>query len=73
VADTPGLREAGLYDIEPEELAWHFVEMRPYLSDCHFSSCTHTHEPGCAVKAAVEAGKISEERYDSYWRLLEGE
>ncbi len=73
VADTPGLREAGLYDIEPEELAWHFVEMRPYLSDCHFSSCTHTHEPGCAVKAAVEAGKISDERYDSYWRLLEGE
>jgi ribosome biogenesis GTPase len=73
VADTPGLREAGLFDIEAEELAWHFVEMRPYLSDCHFSTCTHTHEPGCAVKAAVEAGAISEERYDSYCRLLEGQ
>jgi ribosome biogenesis GTPase len=73
VADTPGLREAGFYDIEPEELAWHFVEMRPYLADCRFSSCTHTHEPGCAVKAAVERGKISEERYDSYCRLFEGE
>jgi ribosome biogenesis GTPase len=73
VADTPGLREAGFFDIEPEELAWHFVEMRPYLSDCHFSSCTHTHEPGCAVKAAVEAGAIGEERYDSYCRLLEGQ
>jgi ribosome biogenesis GTPase len=73
VADTPGLREAGFFDIEPGELAWHFVEMRPYLSDCHFSSCTHTHEPGCAVKAAVEAGDISEERYDSYCRLLVGE
>jgi ribosome biogenesis GTPase / thiamine phosphate phosphatase len=73
VADTPGLREAGLFGIEPEELAWHFVEMRPYLSDCRFSSCTHTHEPGCAVKAAVEAGAIGEARYDSYCRLLEGQ
>ena len=73
VADTPGLREAGLWDIEPEELAWHFREFRPYLADCRFSSCIHTHEPGCAVKAAVQAGEISQERYDSYGRLLEGE
>jgi ribosome biogenesis GTPase len=71
VADTPGLREAGLWDIEPVELAWHFVEMRPYLADCRFSSCGHTHEPGCAVKAAVERGEISIERYESYCRLLE--
>ncbi len=70
VADTPGLREAGLWDIEPEELAWHFVEMRPYLSDCRFPSCTHTHEPDCSVKAAVEAGVINEDRYESYCRLL---
>ena len=69
VADTPGLREAGFFDIEPGELAWHFVEMRPYLSDCHFSSCTHTHEPGCAVKDAVEEGNISRRRYDSYLRI----
>jgi ribosome biogenesis GTPase len=73
VADTPGLREAGLWDIEPEELAWHFVEMRSYLSDCRFSSCTHTHEPGCAVKEAVQAGAVSAMRYDSYCRLLAGE
>ncbi len=73
VADTPGLREAGFFDIEPEELAWHFVEMRPYLSDCHFSSCTHTHEPGCAVKGAIQTGAISEVRYESYCRLLAGE
>jgi len=73
VADTPGLREAGLWDIEPEELAWHFVEMRPFLSDCRFSTCLHTHEPGCAVKAAVQAGAISQERYESYCRLLSGE
>jgi ribosome biogenesis GTPase len=71
VADTPGLREAGFFDIEPEELAWHFVEMRPHLSDCHFSSCVHTHEPDCAVKAAVQDGAISQVRYDSYCRLLE--
>jgi ribosome biogenesis GTPase len=70
VADTPGLREAGLWDIEPEELGWHFVEFRPYLSDCRFSSCNHTHEPGCAVKAAVDAGEISERRYESYRRIL---
>jgi len=73
VADTPGLREAGFYDVEPEELAWNFKEMRPYLSDCRFSSCTHTHEPGCALKAAVDRGDVSEERYDSYCRLVEGE
>jgi ribosome biogenesis GTPase len=73
VADTPGLREAGFWDIEPEELAWHFVEMRPYLADCRFSSCIHVHESECAVKAAVEASAISEVRYDSYCRLLAGE
>lgn len=73
VADTPGLREAGFYDIDPEELAWYFVEMRPFLSDCRFSSCTHTHEPGCAVIGAVEAGKVSPERHDSYCRLRMGE
>jgi ribosome biogenesis GTPase len=73
VADTPGLREAGFFDIEPDELAWHFVEIRPLISDCRFSSCTHTHEPGCAVKAAVEAGFIHQARYDSYCRLLVGE
>jgi ribosome biogenesis GTPase len=73
VADTPGLREAGFFDIEPEELAWHFVEMRPYLGDCRFSSCTHTHEPSCSVKKAVASGDIREIRYESYRRLLAGE
>jgi len=73
VADTPGMREAGLWDIEPEELAWHFVEFRPYLSACRFSSCTHIHEPGCAVKGAVDAGQISATRYESYGRILAGE
>ena len=73
VADTPGLREAGFYQIDPEDLPWLFVEMRPYLSDCRFSSCSHTHEPGCSVIGAVEAGNISLERHDSYCRLRLGE
>ena len=72
VADTPGLREMGLWQIEPDELDWLFPEMRPFLGKCRFSSCTHLHEPGCAVQAAVEAGAVSEARYDSYCRLREG-
>jgi ribosome biogenesis GTPase / thiamine phosphate phosphatase len=72
VADTPGLREMGLWQIEPDELDWLFPEMRPFLGKCRFSSCTHLHEPDCAVQAAVEAGKVSEVRYDSYCRLREG-
>lgn len=73
VADTPGMREAGFWDLEPEDLAWLFVEMRPYLGACRFSSCTHTHEPGCAVRSAVEAGAIRIARYESYCRLFAGE
>jgi ribosome biogenesis GTPase / thiamine phosphate phosphatase len=72
VADTPGLREMGLWQIEPDELDWLFPEMRPFLGKCRFSSCTHLHEPGCAVQAAVDAGAVSEARYDSYCRLREG-
>jgi len=72
VADTPGLREMGLWQIEPDELDWLFPEMRPFLGKCRFSSCTHLHEPDCAVRAAVDAGAVSEARYDSYCRLREG-
>lgn len=72
VADTPGLREMGLWQIEPDELDWLFPEMRPFLGKCRFSSCTHLHEPGCAVQAAVDAGAVSEARYDSYCRMREG-
>jgi ribosome biogenesis GTPase len=69
VADTPGLRSIGLWDIEPEELDGYFPEIRPLVKDCEFSDCTHLHEPGCAVITAVEAGKIDPERYDSYCRM----
>jgi ribosome biogenesis GTPase len=69
VADTPGIREIGLWQLAPEDLDWCFRELRPYLNDCYFAGCTHIHEPDCAVRVAVEAGQVSFERYDSYVRL----
>ena len=73
VADTPGIRELGLYDIDASQLSFYFADMKPYLHACRYPGCTHDHEPDCAVRAAVEAGKIAPERYDSYLRLLHGE
>jgi ribosome biogenesis GTPase len=73
IADTPGLKAFALWDIEPEEVDAYFPEMRHLVAECDFSDCTHEHEPGCAVIAAVEAGKISPERYDSYLRIRHGE
>lgn len=73
VADTPGIRELGLYDIAPENLQFYFRELAPYLHACRYPGCTHDHEPGCAVRAAVEAATIASARYESYLRLLHGE
>ncbi len=73
VADTPGLKAFALWDIEPEELDGYFREIAPLVEHCEFSDCTHTHEPGCAVRHAVEKGKVSFERYDSYLRIRMGE
>ncbi len=73
VADTPGIRELGLYEMDPANLQFAFVEMRPYLNSCRYPACTHDHEPGCAVRAAVEARAISVPRYESYLRLLHGD
>jgi ribosome biogenesis GTPase len=70
VADTPGLRTLRFWDIDPEQLEAFFPEMLPYLNQCRFTPCTHTHEPGCAVKAAVERGEIAAQRYDSYLRMF---
>jgi ribosome biogenesis GTPase len=70
VADTPGLRELGLWQVPAEELAWCFPEMRNHLGRCAFNDCRHLTEPRCAVLAAVAAGQISEARHDSYQRLL---
>ncbi len=74
VADTPGLREVGLWAVPIEELDGFFPEFEPYLGHCRFvSNCTHTHEPDCAVRDAVAAGDVSAERYESYRTLRQGE
>ena len=69
VADTPGLKALDLWDIEPEEVDGYFPEISARVSDCRFSDCTHIHEPGCAVKEAVEHKEIHLERYQSYLRM----
>ncbi len=69
VADTPGWKSLALWDTEPEEMDAYFPELAPLVAQCQFSDCTHTHEPGCAVLAALEAGRIHRERYESYLRL----
>jgi ribosome biogenesis GTPase len=70
VVDTPGMREFGLWDLDGTDVAELFPEMRPFLGLCRFGGgCSHTHEPGCAVKRAVERGGIAESRYQSYVKL----
>ena len=74
VIDTPGMRELALVNIEKEELAQYFPEMRSIMNDCQFNNCQHINEPGCAVKAAVEKGTISEARFYSYidlWHTMQ--
>jgi len=71
IIDTPGIRELGLVDLKKEELSGYFPEMRKLVNDCQFNNCKHYNEPGCAVKAAVNAGTISEERYISYLTIME--
>ena len=73
IVDTPGLRGFGLVDLKKEEIALYFPEMLKFAQDCRFAPCTHTHEPGCAVKEAVENGEISYERYSSYLGMLDEE
>jgi ribosome biogenesis GTPase len=76
LADTPGLREVGMWALDPEALDRCFPELLPHLNQCRFGDCTHRVEPDCAVRDALARGEISEARYDSYLRLrgeLEGE
>jgi ribosome biogenesis GTPase / thiamine phosphate phosphatase len=69
VADTPGLREIGMWALAPESLDVCFPELRPYLRHCRFADCRHGVEPDCAVRTAVEAGEVSRARYESYLKL----
>ena len=71
VVDTPGVRQFLLWECPPQELAGYFVEFEEHLADCKFSDCTHTHEEACTVKAAVTAGRIPPQRYESYLRILD--
>lgn len=70
VIDTPGIREFGIVDIEDWELSHHFPEFRPHLELCRFPTCTHDHEPDCAVKEAYLDDYISDQRYYSYLNIL---
>ena len=71
VVDMPGIREFGVLGLEPWELSHYFPEFRPRIAHCHFSACTHDHEPGCMVREAVASGAITPERYRSYLNILE--
>ncbi len=71
VIDTPGIREIEPYGIQKIDLGHYFHEFSEYINDCKFNTCTHFHEPGCAVVYAVETGEISLERYESYLNLLD--
>lgn len=71
--DTPGIRELGIVDIEPQELSHFFPEMRMLLNQCKFHNCRHINEPGCAVLEALENGEIEPSRYDSYLSIYNNE
>ncbi len=73
VADLPGLRQLALWDIEPEELDAYFPEIGPLVADCQYNDCSHLDDPGCAVHKAVDDGRVSPERYESYLRMRFGD
>lgn len=70
IIDTPGVKEFGIVDMEREELSHYFPEMKARISGCRFNNCIHINEPDCAIKAAVEEGQVSIERYESYIGIL---
>ena len=69
ICDTPGFSSLAVWEMEKEELKDCFPEFEAYAPECRFLGCTHTHEPGCGVKEALEQGKISRERYDNYLEM----
>lgn len=73
IIDTPGIKEYGLTDFNAEEIGHFFPEIRELMNDCKFNNCTHEHEPGCAVKIAVDREQISFERYKNYLNIMHGD
>ncbi len=71
IADTPGIREVGLWGVPTDTIDYYFLEMRPYLGQCKYSDCWHFDEPGCAISGAVADGDISRERYENYRRMCQ--
>lgn len=71
VIDSPGVREFGLWHLEPEQITHGFVEFHDYLGHCKYRDCKHDTDPGCAIRDAVEHGKIAESRFENYHRILE--
>lgn len=69
IMDTPGFSSLYVNEFEKEELKYYFLEFAPYEGQCHFNGCDHIHEPGCAVKEAVEEGKIHKIRYEDYMEM----
>jgi ribosome biogenesis GTPase / thiamine phosphate phosphatase len=72
IIDTPGIKEFGLIDFDKGELAMYFPEMLKLVGECQYYNCTHDHEPGCAVVAAVKRDEVSAERYKNYLNMLSG-
>ena len=68
--DTPGVKGFGAFDMKPSEICGYFKEIFKFSKDCRFNNCTHTHEPGCAVRKAVEEHYIAQSRYNSYLSML---
>lgn len=73
IIDSPGIRELGIVELEKEEISHYFPEMRELINQCKFNNCTHTNEPGCAIKKAVDENVISLIRYESYLSILANE
>jgi ribosome biogenesis GTPase len=71
IIDTPGIKGFGTFDMQEEEISHYFPEIFKASSNCRYNNCTHRHEPGCAVRDAVERQSISESRYTSYLNMLE--
>jgi ribosome biogenesis GTPase len=70
VIDSPGIKEWGILDLQPYEIAYHFREIREIAPACRFPNCSHSHEPSCAVQEAVKEGRIHSERFLSYLSIL---
>jgi ribosome biogenesis GTPase len=71
VIDTPGVREFDIYGVSAQDLRFFFGEFAAFAQDCRMTGCTHTHEPGCAVRPAAESGRLLFDRYESYYRIYE--